>query len=140
MESVPRPVQKALQQDSGGADSASCESLQLCLCLFQVEAHVHLAVHRRRDREVLLSLLTLCGSPVELAKAEVAVGDERAPAAGLGECQRPAVVCLAALGVGAVGKGRTVTQQKQRTCPGSGLTRCQFDGAFAEALRVIKPP
>src|SRR2546422_10622603 len=52
----------------------------LRLRLLQPEPHVHLAVHRRRGGEVLLRLLTLAGAPVELAKAEVAVGDERAHA------------------------------------------------------------
>ena len=45
----------------------------------------------------------LARSPVELAEAEVAVGDERAHAAWLRERQGPAIVSLAALGVEPVG-------------------------------------
>jgi hypothetical protein len=51
--------------------------LQLRLRLLQPEGHAHLAVHRRRGGEVLLRLLALARAPVELAEAEVAVGDER---------------------------------------------------------------
>src|SRR6266496_2594939 len=52
----------------------------LCLRLLQPEAHVHLAVHRRRGGKVLASLVLLARATVELAEAEVAVGDERAHA------------------------------------------------------------
>ena len=44
--------------------------------LLQPIRHAHLAVHRRRRGEVLLRLLALAGAPIELAEAEVAVGDE----------------------------------------------------------------
>ncbi len=47
---------------------------------------------------MLLRLLALARAPVELAEAEVAVGDERAHAAGLGEGQRLLVVVLDAAG------------------------------------------
>jgi hypothetical protein len=46
---------------------------------------------------VLLRLLALSRAPVELAEAEVAVGDERAHAARLGEGQRLAVVAFGVL-------------------------------------------
>jgi len=59
------------------ARSKSCSS-QFRLRLLQPEAHVHLAVHRRGGGEVLLRLLALARAPVELAEAEVAVGDEGA--------------------------------------------------------------
>src|SRR6516164_4377385 len=38
--------------------------------------HPHLAVHRRRSGKMLLRLVALASAPVELAEAEVAVGDE----------------------------------------------------------------
>src|SRR5262249_21256727 len=63
---------------AGSADNASAEPLQLRFCLLQIEPHVHLAVHRRRLGEMLPCLLTLARAPVELAEAEVAVGDEGA--------------------------------------------------------------
>src|SRR5262245_9234420 len=68
---------------------------QLRLRLRQIEAHVHLAVHRRRDGEVLASLLALACAPGELAEPEMAVGDEGAHAAGLCQGERLAVVGLA---------------------------------------------
>jgi hypothetical protein len=74
--------------------TCSCQLSQLRLRLLQPVRHPHLAVHRRRRREVLLGLLALARAPVELAEAEVAVGDEGAHAARLGECQRLAVVAL----------------------------------------------
>src|SRR6266508_5313513 len=61
---------------------------RLRLRLLQPEPHVHLAVHRRRADEVLPRLLARTRAPAELAEAEVAVGDERAHAAWLGESQR----------------------------------------------------
>ena len=48
---------------------------------------------------MLAGLLALACVPVELAEAEVTVGDERAHAARLGERQRLAVVGLALLGI-----------------------------------------
>ena len=84
------------------------------LRLLQPEPHVHLAVHRRRGGEVLLRLLALARAPVELAEAEVAVGDERAHAARLGESQCLAVVGFDPLRVEPVGMGRDVAEQVQR--------------------------
>src|SRR5262249_19390517 len=56
----------------------SCELSRLLLRLLQPVRHPHLAVHRRRGGEILLRLLARTRAPVELAEAEVAVGDERA--------------------------------------------------------------
>ena len=47
---------------------------------------------------MFLGLLPLARAPVELAEAEVAVGDERAHAELAGECQRLAVVAFGVLG------------------------------------------
>ncbi len=69
----------------------------LRLRLLPPEPHVHLAVHRHRSGEVLLRLLSLARTSVELAKAEVAVSDERAHTARLAEGQRLAVVGLGRL-------------------------------------------
>src|SRR5262245_48478225 len=86
-----------LRQNCSGrsTDSASGEPSHLSVRLLKVEAHVHLAVHRRRGGEVLPRLLVLARAPVELAEAEVAVGDERAHAAGFGECECIKIVRLA---------------------------------------------
>src|SRR5262249_13799033 len=53
----------------------STESLELRLRLLQPVRHPHLAVHRRRGGQVLLRLLALARARVELAEAQVAVGD-----------------------------------------------------------------
>src|SRR5437899_7720207 len=64
----------------GTRGRASAQLRQLRFCLLQPETHVHLAVHRRRGGEVLVGLFPLAPVPIELAEAEVAVGDEGAHA------------------------------------------------------------
>src|SRR5262249_45229740 len=83
----------------------------LRLRLLQPVRHPHLAVHRRRGGEVLVCLLTLARAPVELAEAEVAVGDEGAHAARLGQSQRLAILGLGGLGIEPIGMARDVAQQ-----------------------------
>src|SRR5260370_38127180 len=70
----------------------------LGLRLLQPEAHVHIAVQRYCGGEVLADLLLLLCTLIELAKAEVAVGDERAHAERVGERQRLAVVACSFVG------------------------------------------
>jgi hypothetical protein len=60
------------------------------LGLLQPEPHVHLAAHGGRRRDVLLRLLESPRAPVELAEAQMAVGDKGPHAALLGERQRVA--------------------------------------------------
>ncbi len=88
---------------------------------------------------MLSGLLALAGAPVELAEAEVAVGDERAHAARLGERQRLAVVGLAALGIEPVGMGRDVAEQVQRMGREPGVRRRGFERAVAQAPRLVEP-
>ena len=88
---------------------------------------------------MLLRLLLLAGAPVELAEAQVAVGDERAHAAGLGECPRLAIVGRSALGVESVGMGRDVAEQVLRMGRGPGVRRRIFDRAVAQASRLVEP-
>jgi hypothetical protein len=66
-------------------------------CLLTPVCHVHFAVHRRRDGEVLLSLPTITLAAMQLAEAEVAVGDERAHSELAGERQRLAVIAFSVL-------------------------------------------
>src|SRR5262245_20981814 len=66
--------------------------------LLQPVRHAHLAVHRRRGGEMLLRLLALARAAVELAEAEVAVGDEGAHGEVTSECQCLAVVDFRVLG------------------------------------------
>src|SRR5262245_53203090 len=103
------------------------------------ERHIHLAVHRRSRREVLLRLLTRARAPVELAEAEMAVGNKRPHAARLRERQRLAVVGLAALCVEAVGMGRDVAEQVKRMGRKPGVTLRGFDRAGAQPLRRVEP-
>src|SRR5262249_49919814 len=51
------------------------ELAHLAFGLIEPERHVHFSVHRRRNNDVLLSLLALARASVEFAEAEVAVGD-----------------------------------------------------------------
>src|SRR5215831_7079033 len=139
------PSRKALSGDvkvvlssHGQPPPKSCEAMQFPFGLLQPEPHVHLAVHGCRDGEVLLCLVALAGASVKLPEAEVAVGDERAHAARLGEGQRLAVVGLAALGIEPVGVGRDVTEQVERMGRGPGLTGRGLHRAVAQALRVIE--
>src|SRR5262249_47748179 len=71
--------------------------------LLAPEAHVHLAIHRRRGGQTLPSLLWLAGAAIELAQAQMAVGDKRAHAVRLGERQRLLVVSYAAFSIELVG-------------------------------------
>src|SRR5262245_39157124 len=78
----------SLGRPSRSTLALSRELPHLRLGLLQPESHVHLAVHRRRGGEMLLCLLALARAPVELAEAEVGVGDEGAHATlrGQGNC------------------------------------------------------
>src|SRR5215470_4509823 len=78
---APRPVTKARR-------FTRASRLHLRLCLLQPVRHPHLAVHRRRGREMLLCVMPLPRPPVEPAEAEVAVSDDRTHPEILGGCQR----------------------------------------------------
>src|SRR5262245_61973146 len=88
---------------------------------------------------MLLRLLVLASAPIELAEAEVAVGDEGAHPARLGEGQRLAIVGLAALGIESVEMGCAVTQQVQGVGGEAGVTGRGYERALAQALRLVKP-
>jgi hypothetical protein len=88
---------------------------------------------------VLVRLDPLARAPVELAEAEVAVGDERAHAARLCEGQRLAVVGLAALGVEPVRMGRDVAEQVQSVGGEPGMTWRGFKRAVGDAARFVEP-
>jgi hypothetical protein len=69
----------------------------------------------------------------------MAVGDERAHAARLGQRQRPAIVGLAALGVEPMGVGRDVAEQVLSMGRVPGLRRRRLDRAVAQAPRLVEP-
>ena len=88
---------------------------------------------------MVAGLLALARAPGELAEAEVAVGDEGAHAARLGERQRLAVVGLTALGIEPVGMGRDVAEQVQRMGRVPGVRRREFDRAVTQPPRLVEP-
>ena len=76
---------------------------------------------------------------VELAQAEVAVGDKRTHAVRLGERQRLPVVGCAAFGIEPVGMGRHIAEQSQRMGRKAGLALRGFNRAIAQAPRLVEP-
>src|SRR5262249_39981008 len=101
------------------------------LRLLKPVRHAHLAVHRRRGGEMLVRLLTLARAPVELAEAEVAVGDEGAHAEVAGERQRLAVVPLSRL---------SVERMLMRCCGGEGMKRLRFSTSRLDLTGDINCP
>src|SRR6266851_6076821 len=83
-----------LRQGAGPGAVSSRQRPHLRLRLLHPVRHPHLAVHRRRGGEMLTRVIPLVCSPVELAEAEVAVGDERAHAELLGKRPGCTVVAL----------------------------------------------
>ena len=74
----------------GTGDSGSRGRLKFFRRLLQPEAHVRLAVHRRRSGEALVRLVSLARTPVELAEAQRqrTPSGRATPRACLGERQR----------------------------------------------------
>src|SRR5262249_30174663 len=68
------------------------------LRLLQPQAHLHLAVHRGRGREVVAGLVGVADSTAEPAEAEVAVSDEGAHPQLAGERERVTVVAVGVSG------------------------------------------
>src|SRR5262245_10867596 len=88
---------------------------------------------------MLVCLLALARAPVEFAEAEVAVGDEGAHTAGLGERQRLVEVGLAVLGIEPIGMGRDVAEEMVRVSRGSGVARTELDRAISLVPRYVEP-
>jgi hypothetical protein len=97
--------------DSGVSRGQGC---RLHLRLLQPEPHVHLAVHRRGGGEVLLGRLMVAGPPVELAEAEVAVGEKRAHPELVGQCGGLAVSRLGLIGMGWIATRGDLTKEVER--------------------------
>src|SRR5260370_37240565 len=112
----------------------------LGLRLLQPEAHVHIAVQRYCGGKVLADLLLLLCTLIELAKAEVAGGDEGAHAARPGERQRLARVSLAALGIEPVGGGRDGAVQVQGMRREDAMLQGGFDRAVGQTPRLVEQP
>src|SRR5262245_2394790 len=111
----------------------------LALCLLDPERHVHLPVYGRRAGHKLLSPLGLTRAPEEFAEAEVAVGDQGAHAARLGEVQCLAVAGFPALGLGPIGMAGDVGEQVPGMGREPGLRLRALDRAIGEAARLGDP-
>src|SRR5262245_36803549 len=88
---------------------------------------------------MFLRLLALARAPVELAEAEVAVGDEGTHAARLGQRQRRAEVGLAVLGIERSVMGRNVAEEMVRVSSGSRVARTGLDRAIGLAQGIVQP-
>src|ERR1700730_4153098 len=128
-----------LRQGAGPGALSSRQSPHLRLRLLQPVRHPHLAVQRRRGREMLSGLLALARAPIESAEAEVGVGDERAHAARRGEGQRLAVVGLTALGIEPVGMGRDVAEEVLRISRKPVVSGRGFESAVGQTPRLAEP-
>src|SRR5215831_4782398 len=100
--------------DDRGIGTTSRRVAHLRFRLVQVEPHIHLAVHRRRDGEVFLCLVALTGLPIEPAEAEVAVGDGR-PHAQLGpEIRRLPEIVGREVRIAGCGQQRDLAEDPER--------------------------
>src|SRR4029434_8051450 len=112
---VPATRTFALNLKAGACTLPLSKLAQLRFRLLKPVGHAHFAIHRHRGGEVFLSLPAIARAATERAKATVAMGDERAHPARLGECQRLAVMPFSMLAVAAMLKmGRDITQQVLR--------------------------
>ena len=91
-----------------------CEPSRLRLRLLQVKPHVHLAVHRGGDSEMLVCLLDLARPPVEFAEAEVAMGDERAQTELPSECAGVVVSSFSSSGGRRITGGGDLAEEPER--------------------------
>ena len=74
--------------------------------LFEPVRHPHLAIHRSGGRQVLSGFRIIAGPTVQLAEAEVAVGDERTHPKLIGPGESLAVLRVCGLQVKRVGRSR----------------------------------
>jgi hypothetical protein len=108
------------------------------LSLGEPEAHVHVAVHRGRGGVMVFCILGFAGAAMDLAETEMAVGDQRAHAVALRQCQRVAVVADAALVVETIGIGRDIAEQMVSMGGETRLARRRFDGALRKDARFVE--
>src|SRR5262245_30202708 len=121
--------------------SASQQLLYLSLRLLQPVRHPHLAVHRRRGGQVLLRLRALARATVELAKAEVAVGDEGAHSEFLGQRGGLAVARLGLIGIGWIAARGDLAEEVQRPdlVSSFGPLAGEGEAPLARRDRVVGP-
>jgi len=112
---------------------------RLGLCLLQPEAHVHIAVQRYCGGEVLADLLLLLCTLIELAKAEVAVGDERAHPKPLGERERLTVVARSVVWVIVAGGDLAEEAKSPRLVAASTVLAGKAQGSPDAFESVVEP-
>src|SRR5258708_32723435 len=106
-----------------GEGRTPISAARLDLRLLQPKRHVHVVIHRGRGAEMVARLVAFARAPVELAEAEMAVGDERAHAARFGKTQRAEIVSFTCVGVEAIGVGGDVAEEVQYMGRSPGLER-----------------
>src|SRR5690242_8525555 len=106
--------------------SPSAQRRELRLRLLDPGPHVHLAVHRGRDREMLLRGRSPAPTPVQAAEAAVTAGDEGTQPARVGQEQGLPVVTCGGLDLARVATGGDLTEEPE----GPG-----FQAALAALLR-----
>ena len=112
----------------------SCQLACLRRRLLQPEPHVHLAVHRRRGREVPSGVIALACAPVQLDEIEVAAGDDRAHPSS----PASAMACSSEVHPGAT--GRCGAQDEYR-CPPPASRVSVADGSEPPVpVRSQQPP
>jgi hypothetical protein len=108
--------------------------------LREPEPHVHLAVHRGRRGQVVPDLCFLARAPVELAEAEVAVGDEGAHAKFASQGEGLRIVAFGHLGAGEttrIGSDLSEEAEGPRFVPALFLSTRRGEGLFSEAQRLL---
>src|SRR5215468_1219992 len=120
---------------------ASARRVYLRFRLLQPKAHVHLAEHRRSGSEVLLRLLVHTRAPVELAEAQVAVGEEWPHAEFVGERHGLTIVTFGLLRVRRIGMGRNLATEVERPGLPTTLTAVtsKLQGSVAEGGGRLEP-
>src|SRR5712692_4008411 len=141
---LPRAGTRTLTSDRCLGPSVNRNGLlpHLRLRLVQPEAHVHLAVHRRRRRQMLSGLVRLVGLPEELTQVEVAVGDERTHAEVAGQGQGLAIVAFRRLDSRRIATGDDFAEQAEtpRLVAALLVALRQGHGLLCTLQSIVEPP
>src|SRR5512144_608582 len=117
--------------------SLSAQRRELRLRLLDPGPHVHLAVHRGRDREMLLRGRSPAPAPVQAAEAAVTARDEGTQPARVGQEQGLPVVPRGGLDLARVATGGDLTEEpgRARRAPASAPVRARPESAPRRAGR-----
>src|SRR5262249_50241705 len=135
-----KPIATSTRQPRPQTDCAPhlSQPMHLRVRLLQPEAHLHLTIHRDCGGQERAGVITLADPPIEPAEAQIAVRDEGAHAARLGECQPLAVMGLALLGIETLGPCRDVAEQMPRMGQESWLVLRGLSRTLAQPLRLVE--